>query len=66
MKFRLLTDAANGRKIAVNIDYVRYIEARKDGTTVVALSRHDEFETMVIEVSEPFDVVFSRLNTIAE
>ena len=66
MKFRMLTEAANGRKIAVNIDHVLYIEEQRDGTTLIELGNHKDMQPTFLEVSEPFDIVFSRLNTIAE
>lgn len=66
MKFRLFTDANSGKKVAVNVDYVRFIDETAMGTTAIVIRRSEEYETGSIEVSEPFDVVFSRLNTIAE
>lgn len=66
MKFRVFTEVANGRKIAVNIDHVLYIEERRDGRTLIELGNHKDMQPTFLEVSEPFDVVFSRLNIIAE
>ena len=66
MKFRMFTSAANGRKVAVNIDHVLYIEEQRDGTTLIELGNHKDMQPTFLEVSDPFDVVFSRLNTIAE
>lgn len=77
MKFRIFTNAANGCKIAVNVDRVEYIEARgkKAKKTYIHLDGYervyeqhaeDWMAPLVIEVSEDFDTVFSRLNTIAE
>lgn len=77
MKFRVFTNAANGCKVAVNIDSVKYIEVADENakTTFIyitgfSLSYYDKLDAgmvpVVIEVEEDFDVVFSRLNTIAE
>ena len=74
MKFRMFTLAGRGCKVAVNIDRVRYIEVAdaKAKTTYIYLdgkleaTRVGEALTSVLEVSEDFDMVFSRLNTIAE
>ena len=77
MKFRMFTNAATGRKIAINIDRVQYIEAagRKAKRTYIYIdglepSYEDRADSqmapIVIELSEDFDTVFSRLNTIAE
>ena len=77
MKFRMFTNAANGRKVAVNIDRVRNIEAAdaEANTTYIYLDGYEpaydyrpdsQAVPVVIEVSEDFDIVFSRLNTIAE
>lgn len=66
MKFRMFTDAANGRKLAVNVDFVLEIEADKDGTTAIFMRRPYQGDVVIIEVAEDFDTVFSRLNTIAE
>lgn len=73
MKFRLFTDAIRNRKIAINVDRVVRIEhaCESAGTTYIILDQMeddgdgDRFHT-TIEVAEPFDIVFSRLNTIAE
>jgi hypothetical protein len=68
MKFRYFTDATRkGIKIAVNIDQVQRIETAdaEAGTTYIFVGR-DGGETVVIEVGEDFDTVFSRLNTIFE
>ena len=71
MKFRLFTDAIRNRKIAINVDRVVRIEpaCESAGTTYIILDQMeddgDRFHT-TIEVAESFDVVFSRLNTIAE
>ena len=72
MKFRMFTEAISGEKIAVNIDHVSRIgvACRTAKTTYIYFDYQlkDEEATMeaVVEVSEPFDIVFSRLNTIAE
>ncbi len=72
MKFRMFTLAISGEKIAVNVDHVARIEVacKKANTTYIFLDTQytDEDGTVetVVEVSEPFDIVFSRLNTIAE
>lgn len=66
MKFRMFTSDVSGRKVAVNIDHVVYIEAQRDGSTLIELGNHKDMQPTFLEVSEPFDVVFSRLNTIAE
>lgn len=77
MKFRVFTNAANGRKVAVNIDSVKYIDASDENakTTYIYLDGYTlayddvpdaQTVPVVIEVEEDFDVVFSRLNTIAE
>ena len=72
MKFRMFTDAIRNRKIAINVDRVVRIEPASEsaGTTYIILDQMedddgDRFHT-TIEVAESFDVVFSRLNTIAE
>jgi hypothetical protein len=68
MKFRYFTDAIRkGKKIAVNIDRVRLIQVAdaEAGTTEIWMDGHAG-DTIVVEVSEDFDTVFSRLNTIAE
>lgn len=77
MKFRVFTNAANGRKVAVNIDSVKYIEVADENakTTYIFIDSltlayddapDSQMVPVVIEVEEDFDVVFSRLNTIAE
>ena len=74
MKFRMFTLAVRGYKVAVNIDRVRFIEVAdaEEKTTYIYLDGRLEATepgeplTSVIEVSEDFDTVFSRLNTIAE
>ena len=72
MKFRMFTEAIRGEKIAVNIDKVSRIAVacKKANTTYIFLdyrcSDGEEMVEAVVEVSEPFDIVFSRLNTIAE
>lgn len=72
MKFRYFTDAISGEKIAVNIDHVIRIgiACKSANTTYIYFdyqNKDDEGTTeAVVEVSEPFDIVFSRLNTIAE
>lgn len=72
MKFRLFTDAIRNRKIAINVDRVVRIEPASEsaGTTYIILDQMEDdddgrFHT-TFEVAESFDVVFSRLNTIAE
>jgi hypothetical protein len=67
MKFRVFTNAVNGRKVAVNIDHVQRIETANEeiGSTYIFVCRNGGV-VAVIEVKEDFDVVFSRLNTIAE
>ena len=60
MKFRMFTDLASGRKIAVNIDSVDKIVEVRDGCEIWI-----GFDSYVT-VAENYDVVFSRLNTIAE
>ena len=66
MKFRMLTEVGSGCKIAVNIDHVLYIEEQRDGSTLIEIGNHKDMQPTFLEVSEPFNVVFSRLNTIAE
>lgn len=72
MKFRMFTDAISGEKIAVNVDKVLWIgvACKTANTTYIHLDYcfEDGGEKLesVIEVSESFDIVFSRLNTIAE
>ena len=72
MKFRLFTDAIRNRKIAINVDRVVRIEPASEsaGTTYIMLDQMEEDDDgrfhMIFEVAESFDVVFSRLNTIAE
>ena len=66
MKFRVFTEVASGHKIAVNIDRVLYIKDQHDGTTLIKLEGHKNMLPTFLEASEPFDIVFSRLNTIAE
>lgn len=64
MKFRMMTDAVTGKKIAVNIDWVRHVQER-DNSTEVWMGGHGQ-DVIVIEVKEDFDTVLSRLNVIAE
>lgn len=66
MKFRMFTAALTGRKIAVNIDSVLYVKEQSDGVTLIEIGNQKVMQQIFIEVSEPFDIVFSRLNTIAE
>jgi len=72
MRFRMFTEAARGEKIAVNVDKVLRIgiASKSQNTTYIHMDfpYQDEDGTVetVIEVLEPFDVVLSRLNTIAE
>lgn len=69
MKFRYFTDAIRkGKKIAVNIDRVKFIETAdaEAGTTAIWMDGRDGDDTIIIEVGEDFDTVFSRLNTIFE
>lgn len=68
MQFRYFTDAARkGVKIGVNVDRVRFIQTAdaEAGTTEIWMDGH-KGDTIVLEVGEDFDTVFSRLNTIAE
>lgn len=68
MKFRMFTDAVRkGKKIAVNIDRVRFIQVAdaEAGTTEIWMDGHSG-DAIVLEVGEDFDAVLSRLNTIAE
>ena len=68
MKFRMFTDAVRkGKKIAVNIDRVRFIQVAdaEAGTTEIWMDGHSG-DAIVLEVGEDFDTVLSRLNTIAE
>ena len=68
MKFRMFTDAVRkGKKIAVNIDRVRFIQVAdaEAGTTEIWMDGHGG-DAIVLEVGEDFDTVLSRLNTIAE
>ena len=68
MKFRMFTDAIRkGKKIAVNIDHVRFIETAdaEAGTTEIWMDGHND-DAVVLEVGEDFHTVISRLNTIAE
>lgn len=60
MKFRMFTDVKSGKRIAVNVDRVIWIEDC-DGCVVIYAGT-----TECVEVAEDFDTVFSRLNTIAE
>lgn len=72
MKFRMFTEAISGEKIAVNVDRVSRIgvACKKANTTYIYFDHYytDDEGTVetVVEVSEPFDIVFTRLNTIAE
>ena len=68
MKFRMFTDAVRkGKKIAVNIDRVRFIQVAdaEAWTTEIWMDGHSG-DVIVLEVGEDFDTVLSRLNTIAE
>ena len=73
MKFRMFTDR-DGGKVAVNVDHVKFVEAIVDNKTVIYLTGFEvsgvvcggEELPNVLVVSEDFDTVFSRLNTIAE
>jgi len=69
MKFRMFTCAVTGRKVAVNVDAVFLIEVadKTEKTTEIHMAAQDgECGDFVVDVSEDFDTVFSRLNTIAE
>jgi len=68
MKFRMFTDALSGRKLAVNVDLVTLIEVadKVSKTTEIWLKAGNDNDVVVVGVSEDFDTVFSRLNTIAE
>ncbi len=69
MKFRMFTDAIRkGKKIAVNIDRVKFIETAdaEAGTTEIWMDGRDGDDPIILEVGEDFDTVFSRLNTIFE
>ena len=73
MKFRMFTEMLSGEKIAVNVDKVSRIgvASKTANTTYIYFDYQigdGEGSTVeaCIEVSEPFDIVFSRLNTIAE
>ena len=59
MKFRMFTDAKTGQKIAVNVDQVAWIQECSQGCEIW-------IRYQVLVVSETYDTVFSRLNTIAE
>lgn len=67
MKFRVFSDALRkGKKIAVNIDHVRFIETSEAGTTEIWMEGCDGDNPIIVVVAEDFDTVFSRLNMIAE
>lgn len=68
MKFRMFTEAVSGRKVAVNVDLVTLIEVadKEAKTTEIWMTSWRNGDMCIVEVSEDFDTVFSRLNTIAE
>jgi len=59
MKFRMFTDAKTRQKVAVNVDQVAWIQECSQGCEIW-------IRYQVIVVAETYDVVLSRLNTIAE
>lgn len=64
MKFRMFTDYITGEKVAINVDRVmRVVEkGQLSEITIAADAARDTF----VCVAESFDVVFSRLNTVAD
>lgn len=63
MKFRMFTEIANGEKVAVNIDSVAYVDIV--GGKVQIHVNVGAFRVAIL-VKEDFDIVFSRLNTVAD
>ena len=66
MKFRMFTDAATGRKVAVHIDKVNYVIENANGTVRIWTRRAEADIGAFIDVTEDFNTVISRLNTIVE
>ena len=61
MKFRMFTSACTGRKIAVNVDLVAHVCEERDGGCDIVMD-----DVKFVTVAESFDVVISRLNTVAD
>lgn len=74
MKFRVFTNAENGRKVAVNVDHVKFVDEIADNKTIIYLTEFKVADIVcdgeempnVLVVNEDFHTVISRLNTIAE
>lgn len=65
MKFRMFTAVNSKKKIAVNVDRVTKIVEMLFGCEIsIAGAMNGEFDR--VQVAESFDVVFSRLNTVAD
>lgn len=65
MKFRMFTAVNSKKKIAVNVDRVTKIVEMLFGCEIsIAGAMSGEFDR--VQVAESFDVVFSRLNTVAD
>lgn len=60
MKFRMFTGIVSGGKIAVNVDRVLKIVDCGDSCAI------EMDDARGLRVAESFDVVFSRLNTVAD